>query len=165
VAFLPEADALIGSPTLFERAPLHQPSDIASHTLLGSGTRPGDCANWLERAGLPNRSEQRRRVFDHFFVTLQAVVDGLGIGIGPLPVLQTDVVAGRLLTPFSTILVPRTSYVALIPFDASKTSVLTSFIDWLVAEGAGRSVAQDLNARVKAAAQFFIVCRAPARHR
>jgi hypothetical protein len=35
-----------------------------------------------------------------------------------LPVLQTDVAVGRLLTPFSTILVPRTRYVALIPFDA-----------------------------------------------
>jgi LysR family transcriptional regulator, glycine cleavage system transcriptional activator len=54
-----------------------------------------------------------------------------------LPVLQTDVAAGRLITPFSTILVQRTGYVALIPFDANKTSVLTSFIDWLVAEGAG----------------------------
>jgi LysR family transcriptional regulator, glycine cleavage system transcriptional activator len=82
----------------------------------------------------PNK---RRRVFDHFFVTLQAVVDGLGIGIGPLAVLRTDVTAGRLLTPFSTIQVPRTGYVALVPFDASKTSVLTSFIDWLVAEGSG----------------------------
>jgi len=137
VSFLPEADTLIVSPALFERVPLHRPADIARHVLLASETRPGDWANWLERAGLPHRPEQRRRVFDHFFVTLQAVVDGLGIGIGPLPVLQTDVAAGRLITPFSTILVPRTGYVALIPFDANKTSVLTSFIDWLVAEGAG----------------------------
>ena len=136
VPFLPEADTLIVSPALFERAPLHQPADIASHVLLGSETRPGDWADWLERAGLPHRSEQRRRVFDHFFVTLQAVVDGLGIGIGPLPVLQTDLAAGRLLTPFATIRVPRTGYVALVPFDANKTSVLTNFIDWLVAEGA-----------------------------
>jgi hypothetical protein len=36
-------------------------------------------------------------------------------------------------------LVPRTGYVALVPFDANKTSVLTSFIDWLVAEGAGQA--------------------------
>ena len=104
--------------------------------LLASETRPGDWADWLERAGLQHRAEQRRRVFDHFFVTLQAVVDGLGVGIGPLPVLQTDVAAGRLITPFPAIQVPRTGYVALVPFDASKTSVLTSFIDWLVAEGA-----------------------------
>jgi LysR family glycine cleavage system transcriptional activator len=136
VSFLPEADTLIVSPTLFERAPLHQPADIANPVLLGSETRPGDWANWLEHAGLLDRSDQRRRV-DHFFVTLQAVVDSLGLGIGPLPVLQTDVAAGRLITPFSTILVPRTGYVALIPFDANKTSVLTSFIDWLVAQGAG----------------------------
>jgi DNA-binding transcriptional LysR family regulator len=134
-AFLSEADTLIVSPGLFERTPLHDPGDIASHVLLMSETRPGDWADWLERAGLPHRPEQRRRVFDHFFVTLQAVVDGLGIGIGPLPVLQTDVAAGRLLTPFPAIQVPRTGYVALVPFDASKTSVLTSFIDWLIAEG------------------------------
>jgi LysR family glycine cleavage system transcriptional activator len=134
--FLKEADTLIVSPALFERAPLHRPADIASRVLLGTETRPADWADWLERAGLPHRSGQRRRVFDHFLVTLQAVVDGFGIGIGPLPVLQTDVATGRLLTPFSTILVPRTGYVALVPFDANKTSVLTNFIDWLVAEGA-----------------------------
>ncbi len=134
-AFLSEADTLIVSPGLFERAPLHDPGDIASHVLLMSETRPGDWADWLERAGLPHWPEQRRRVFDHFFVTLQAVVDGFGVGIGPLPVLQTDVAAGRLLTPFPAIQVPRTGYVALVPFDASKTSVLTSFLDWLVEEG------------------------------
>jgi LysR family glycine cleavage system transcriptional activator len=134
-AFLSEADTLIISPSLFERAPLRHPGDIASHVLFSSETRPGDWTDWLERAGLPHRPEQRRRVFDHFFVTLQAVVDGLGIGIGPLPVLQTDVAAGRLLTPFPAIQVQRTGYVALVPFDANKTSALTSFLDWLVAEG------------------------------
>jgi LysR family transcriptional regulator, glycine cleavage system transcriptional activator len=108
VSFLPEADTLIVSPTLFERSPLHQPADIASHVLLGSETRPGDWANWWfwdwcrPLACPPNRRGR-----------------------------------GRLLTPFSTILVPRTGYLALVPFDASKTSVLTSFIDWLVAEGTG----------------------------
>jgi LysR family transcriptional regulator, glycine cleavage system transcriptional activator len=147
VSFLPEGDTLIVSPTLFERGLLHQPDDIASHVLLGSETRPGDWANWLERAGLPHRSEQRRRVFDHFFVTLQAVVDGLGAGIGPFPILQTDVAVGCLLTPFSTIQVPRTGYVALVPFDASKTSTLTSFVDWLVAEGSPTDVGSALTSR------------------
>jgi LysR family glycine cleavage system transcriptional activator len=136
VPFLDEADTLIISPALFEAAPLLRPADIANHILLGSETRPGDWADWLERAGLPQLAEQRRRVFDHFFVTLQAVADGLGIGIGPLPVLQADLAAGRLLTPFPTIVVPRTGYVALIPLDANKSSALTKFIKWLVAEGA-----------------------------
>jgi hypothetical protein len=40
--------------------------------------------------------------------------------------------------PFPTISVSRTGYVALTPFDANKTSSLTAFIDWLVAEGERR---------------------------
>jgi LysR family transcriptional regulator, glycine cleavage system transcriptional activator len=48
---------------------------------------------------------------------------------------RSNIVAGRLLTPFPAIQVQRTGYVALVPFDANKTSALTSFIDWLVAEG------------------------------
>ncbi|WP_045835107.1 LysR substrate-binding domain-containing protein [Hyphomicrobium sp. 99] len=136
VHFLQEADTLIASPALLERSPLRQPADIANHILLGSETRPGDWADWLDHAGLIQKAGQRRRVFDHFFVTLQAVTDGLGIGVGPLPVLQSDIQSGRLVTPFPTILVPRMGYVALIPFDANKTSSLTHFIDWLVAEAA-----------------------------
>ena len=135
VRFLDESDTLIVSPALYERAPLHRPAEVAKHVLLGSETRPGDWTDWLERAQLAQRPEQLRRVFDHFFITLQAVIDGLGIGIGPLPVLQADLATGRLLTPFPTISVPRTGYVALVPFDANKTSSLTAFIDWLVAEG------------------------------
>jgi LysR family transcriptional regulator, glycine cleavage system transcriptional activator len=135
IDFLNEADTLIVSPALFERVPLREPADIANHVLLASETRPGDWTDWLERAGLPHRAEQRRRVFDHFFVTLQAVADGCGIGIGPLPVLELDLAMGRLIAPFPAILVPRTGYVALIPFDADKTPSLTNFIDWLVAEG------------------------------
>jgi LysR family glycine cleavage system transcriptional activator len=137
VSFLEEADTLIMSPALFERQPVRQLNDIASHVLLSTETRPGDWTDWLERAGLLHAAEQRRRVFDHFFVTRQAVVDGLGIGVGPLPVLQTDLAAGFLLTPLPAITVPRKSYVALIPFDAEKTSSLTAFIEWLIAEGSG----------------------------
>ncbi len=133
--FLDEADTLVMSPALFERRPVRKLEDLLHHTLLTSETRPGDWVDWLDKAGLSHMAGHRRRIFDHFFVTLQAVVDGLGVGIGPLPVLGTDVAAGRLMTPFPGILVPRTGYVALVPFDADKTTSLTAFIDWLVAEG------------------------------
>jgi LysR family transcriptional regulator, glycine cleavage system transcriptional activator len=135
VPFLDEADTLIMSPALFARRPVSGLADIANHVLLSTETRPGDWSDWLDRAGLHHAAEQRRRMFDHFFVTLQAVVDGFGLGIGPLPVLQAELAAGRLLAPFPTIAVPRKSYVALVPFDADKTPSLTAFIEWLIAEG------------------------------
>jgi DNA-binding transcriptional LysR family regulator len=134
VHILDEFDTLIASPAMLEQIPLRQTADIAKHILLSSETRHGDWSDWLERAGMSQQAGQRRRVFDHFFVTLQAVADGLGIGVGPLPVLETDLASGRLVAPFPKIFVPRTGYVALIPFDANKTSFLTAFMDWLIAE-------------------------------
>ena len=141
VAFLDEVDTLIMSPALFDRRPLRRLADLTSHILLASETRPGDWTDWLDQAGLQAEAEPRRRVFDHFFVTLQAVVDGLGLGIGPLPVLQADIAAGRLVAPFPTITVPRKSYVALVPFDADKTPSLIGFIEWLKTEGEDRAIA------------------------
>jgi LysR family glycine cleavage system transcriptional activator len=150
VAFLDEVDTLIISPALFERQPVHRLEDIASHVLLSTETRPGDWTEWLDQAGLQPATDQRRRVFDHFFVTRQAVADGLGLAVGPLPVLNIDIEQGNLLTPFDTITVARKSYVALTPFDADKTPSLTSFIDWLIVEGnQSASITRDAPVRAR----------------
>jgi DNA-binding transcriptional LysR family regulator len=135
VPFLSETDTLIISPALQERAPISRAADVTQHMLLASETRPGDWTDWLERAGVSLRAQQRRTVFDHFFVTLQAVVDGLGVGVGPLPLLHGALAAGRLLAPLPEISVARSGYVALIPSDANKTSSLLALLDWLVSEG------------------------------
>ncbi|MGE5148704.1 MAG: LysR substrate-binding domain-containing protein [Rhodospirillaceae bacterium] len=132
---LDDVDTLIMSPALFARQPIHAPADIAGHVQLSSETRPGDWLDWLEKAELGHLAGQRRQLFDHFSVTLHAIVDGLGIGIGPFPLLAGDLEAGRIVAPLPDITVPRTGYVALVPFDADKTSPLKDFVDWLVAEG------------------------------
>jgi LysR family transcriptional regulator, glycine cleavage system transcriptional activator len=42
---------------------------------------------------------------------------------------------GTHYCPATEHLVPRTGYVALVPFDAEKSATFKGFIDWLVAEG------------------------------
>ena len=122
------------SPALFAHRPILKPADIERHTLLASETRAGDWANWLEAAGLQHLAGHPRQTFDHFFVTRQAVEDGLGIGIGPLPMLEIDIAGGRLITPLAHIQVPRTGYVAITPRQADAGSLSTGFVDWLVGE-------------------------------
>lgn len=138
VPVLDDVDTLIMSPALFARRPIHQPADIEGHTLLASETRAGDWSGWLEAAGLSHLAGLPRQVFDHFFVTRQAVEDGLGIGIGPLPLLEFDVTNGKLMTPLPDLRVPRTGYVAITPRQADPGHMIGSFIDWLVAEGGVR---------------------------
>ncbi|NYZ15481.1 LysR family transcriptional regulator [Azospirillum sp. RWY-5-1] len=134
VPVLEEVDTLIMSPALFARRPIREPADIEGHTLLASETRAGDWADWLDAAGLQHLAGLPRQIFDHFYVTRQAVEDGLGIGVGPLPMLRIDIAAGRLMTPLPDIRVPRTGYVAIIPRQADAGNLLGGFVDWLAGE-------------------------------
>jgi LysR family glycine cleavage system transcriptional activator len=134
IAVLDDVDTLIMSPALFTQRPILKPADIEGHTLLASETRAGDWANWLDAAGLQHLVATPRQTFDHFFVTRQAVEDGLGIGIGPLPMLEIDIASGRLITPLADIRVPRTGYVAIIPRQDDAGSLAAGFVDWLVGE-------------------------------
>ncbi|MBY6265694.1 LysR family transcriptional regulator [Azospirillum sp. 412522] len=137
VPVLDDVDTLIMSPALFAQRPILKPADVEGHTLLASETRAGDWADWLEAAGLQELAGLPRRIFDHFFVTRQAVEDGLGIGVGPLPMLEIDVAGGRLMTPLPEIRVPRTGYVALVPRQADAGNLVAGFVDWLAGEGRG----------------------------
>lgn len=137
VPVLDDADTLIMSPTLFAHRPILKPADIEGHTLLSSETRAGDWADWLEAAGLQHLAGLPRQIFDHFYVTRQAVEDGLGIGIGPLPMLEIDIARGRLMTPLPDIRVPRTGYIAIIPRQADAGNLVAGFVDWLAGETRG----------------------------
>lgn len=139
VPVLENADTLIMSPALFERRPISKPVDVEGHLLLASETRPGDWTDWLEAAGVSHLAGHDRQVFDHFFVTRQAVEDGLGVGIGPMPMLDIDIAAGRLMTPLPGIRVTRTGYVALIPRHLDNAALPATFVDWLAAEGFNRT--------------------------
>ncbi|WBO22894.1 LysR substrate-binding domain-containing protein [Sphingomonas abietis] len=135
VRVIEDIDTLIASPALLERRPIRTPADIEGHVLLASETRAGDWTDWLDTAGLPHLVGLPRQTFDHFFVTRQAVEDGLGIGIGPLPMLAIDIAAGKLTTPLPEIQVRRTGYVAVVPDHAGRMPVIGVFIDWLADEG------------------------------
>ncbi|KXV71131.1 LysR substrate-binding domain-containing protein [Acetobacter cerevisiae] len=135
---LDDVDTLIMSPSLFSQRPILGPADLEGHKLLASETRPGDWIDWLEAAKLPHLIGRPRTVFDHFFITRQAVMDGLGVGIGPLPMLDIDIALGHLVTPLPDIQVRRTGYVALLPKGADNTTPSTRFVKWLAAEGMAR---------------------------
>lgn len=126
-----ETCTVIAAPALLEREGIEKPSDLGSCILLSSETRPGDWENWLAAAGCSDLRPIQTLRFDHFFVTLQAVVDGMGLGIGAFPTLATDLDSGRIATPFAHIQIPGSAYFLLIPLDSDKPRHLRDFLDWL----------------------------------
>jgi DNA-binding transcriptional LysR family regulator len=134
--FLDEVNTLVASPALLKRRPLRTLKDLAKHTILTTESRPGDWEDWLMAAGYLGPPPARQERYDHYFVVLLATLDGLGLSIGPMPVLAQDVRLGRLCTPFPEITVRRPSYFVLTPFDADKSPAMQAFIDWLIRVGA-----------------------------
>ena len=140
---------VIAAPALLARQPLHRLASLARHTFIATATRAGDWEAWLAAAGRESLRPARFLRFDHFHVSLQAIVDGLGVGIGTLPTLSRDVAQGRLMLPFPELRVAAAGYVALVPMDADKSRQLHDFLAWLTAVAAEpESVASPSEPRV-----------------
>ena len=73
--------------------------------------------------------------FDHFYLTIQAALDGLGVAMGPTALTADDLAAGRLVTPFPKISLPARSYFAYLPEARSNDPHNAVFCDWLEQQG------------------------------
>lgn len=134
-AFLDEWLTVVAAPGLLARASLNALHELSAHVLLDTETRPGDWQQWLNAAGSTEHGTSRRQRFDHFYVTYTALIDGLGLGIGPMPTLEHDVEVGRLVLPFAHIRTPSRRYYSLTPAGVAKTVIHRTFERWLLEQG------------------------------
>ena len=123
--------AVLSSPKLLTRKPLAKPADITSHALIESMTRPQDWQAWLKRANVNDAIVAGGHRFDHLFVAIQAVKDGLGSLVAPQNLLQMAITSHDLACPFPHLNFPGESYFAYFT-DGSIDPAMKRFKDWLV---------------------------------
>ncbi|MGY3564231.1 LysR family glycine cleavage system transcriptional activator [Bradyrhizobium sp. USDA 4463] len=133
--FLSERRLPVCSPALVAKLPLEEISDLAQHTLLNVTSMPRLWQDWLVKAGHPRLTPTATLTFDHFFLTIQAAIDGLGVAMGPTALIGDDVAAGRLIAPFPDVSLPARSYFAYLPAGRESGSQTAVFCDWLEEEG------------------------------
>ncbi|TNC12876.1 transcriptional regulator GcvA [Methylobacterium terricola] len=131
--FLAETRIPVCSPALLRRLPLSQPADLSHHTLLHSATLPQVWPQWLRAAGVPDLQPQASVTLEHFYLTLQAALDGLGVAMGPERLIADDVAAGRLTCPFAGPSLPARSYHTFVPETRAADPAVRAFCAWLVA--------------------------------
>jgi len=134
-AFLSEERLPVCSPALLDRLPLREPSDLRKHTLLHTLSLPRVWDDWLTKAGVSDLQPDAELVLDHFYLTIQAAVEGLGVAMGPTALIFEDLAQGRLVAPFAAPLLPTRSYCAYLPEAASKDDLAALFCAWLGQEG------------------------------
>jgi len=123
--------AVLSSPKLLTRKPLAKPTDITSHALIESMTRPQDWQAWLKRANINDAIVAGGHRFDHLFVALQAVKDGLGSLVAPRNLLQMAITSHELACPFPHLNFPGEAYFAYFA-GGSIDPAMKRFKDWLV---------------------------------
>ncbi len=129
------------SPEILRSEPVATVSDLRRHTLLHSATTQQAWSKWLEVAGHPALKPARDLEFEHVHLQLQGAVDGLGVAMASLPLIEKDVAAGRLICP---ILEPAwcAGEYLLVSEDRDETIATRTFRAWMMANAhasAGRA--------------------------
>lgn len=130
--FLSERRIPVCSPALLQRLPLDAPAQLRNHTLLHAATLPQVWPDWLQAAGVPDLVPQASVTLEHFYLTLQAALDGLGVAMGPERLVADDIAAGRLTRPFAGPALPARSYYTYVPELRADDPSVRAFRDWLV---------------------------------
>ncbi|EIC86181.1 LysR substrate-binding domain-containing protein [Serratia sp. M24T3] len=135
IPFLQDHHCLMASPALLKRYAIERPLDIFSCPRIETLTRPGQWNLWLKAAGLDKSAGNGIRRYDHFHVSLHAMLEGIGVGLGPINTLSQEIARGNLQPLFAKITVAPNQYYALTPVGVQKTLLHRAFEDWLVSQG------------------------------
>ncbi|MGR6980393.1 LysR substrate-binding domain-containing protein [Testudinibacter sp. P27/CKL/0425] len=111
---------------------LHSPQ--LNHTnRLHTHTRPQAWQNWQQLTGETYPQYQGDVFFEHFYLSLQAAIAGMGAAIGSRFMVQDEVAQGILLVPYGFVADGSAYYLlSQTPFDAS--DVKRTFLRWLRTE-------------------------------
>jgi len=124
---------VLSSPRLLASKPLAKPADITSHELIESVTRPQDWQAWLKLANVNNAIVAGGHRFDHLFVAIQAVRDGIGSSVAPQNLFQIAIANHELACPFPHLNFQGESYFAYFA-GGSIDPAMKRFKEWLVRE-------------------------------
>lgn len=132
-----EALTPVIAPELLHRSgkPLAVPADIVHYPMLHPSLDKRDWRQWLAARGESTLDYRRGTVFDTLDQAMGAAVQGFGITLGDMTLLQDEISSARVLTPF---LPPWPSgfVYALATRPDCNAEVLT-VRDWLLSHSAG----------------------------
>lgn len=127
-----ETVILVASPAVLKTRPLRQPADVKRHVLLTHSTRPEAWGEWFAAAGLKQPKPPRGPAFEHFFMSIEAAANGLGLALVPDIFVQAELADKRLVEPLPRHRLARKGgyYLLHLP-GREREPAIKAFRDWL----------------------------------
>ncbi|RWQ22718.1 MAG: LysR family transcriptional regulator [Mesorhizobium sp.] len=122
------------SPTLAGTLSLGDPHGLMRGILLHMKSRPDAWKRWFEVCDVRLAETPPGPYYEHFFLSLQAAINGLGVAIGPLCLVEDDLASDRLVAPFREFLLPGPGFHVLYPTTTMRSKHHRAFLDALLSE-------------------------------
>ncbi len=128
------------APSLLAAAPgLNNPSELVRYPLLLVSRRAEGWPEWLGAAAqagfdTANIDAEHGPRFDTIQLTIAAAVEGMGVAIGRLPLVEDYLADGKLVAPFALRVTSKNVYWLLSARNKPLTNAAQIFRDWLLAE-------------------------------
>jgi len=122
---------------LEQHGPIHQASDLLSHTLLnldGPAHAGEDWTWWLEGAEVTVTAPPRIIGFDSYANIIQAAMESQGVALGFSRIVDVQLERGQLVRPVGPELSKSQAVHLVTPPDPANSAAVKAFRDWLLEE-------------------------------
>ena len=130
---MPDRRLPVCSPRILRDRPVETAHDLRRHVLLHSTMTRSAWPRWFSAAGVSGLAPVRHIELDHVYLQLQAAVDGLGVALGSLPLIEADIAAGRLVCPIVAPELRADDYQLVIRDDRLRDPAIRAFRSWILA--------------------------------
>ncbi len=135
VVFPPETIVPLCSPSLANGDhPIHFPEDLRHHALIHSEVCLVGWRDWSRKYGGVPLDLKRGPRFDRSFMSISAAVDGLGICLESLLLVQRELETGRLVAPLGLDGLEVQGYTFNVLKSSADLPKIRNFHDWLFSE-------------------------------
>jgi len=120
------------SPAVLQSNPIRTVADLRNHTLLHSTSTRSAWPDWLQEAGASGLRAARHRDFDHVYLQMGAAVEGLGVTLASLPLVERDIAMGRLVCPLAGPVWRAPDYTLVVSKESSGDKAVVAFKEWVI---------------------------------
>ncbi|MBW0118769.1 LysR substrate-binding domain-containing protein [Pseudonocardia abyssalis] len=135
---------LVCNPAYVAEYRLERPEDLRrlpGDGFLRSVASPHLWRIWFDVVGVDDVDVTRGPMFGDSTLAYQAAAAGHGVMLAPMPFVEPDLAAGRLVAPFPLAPRPATQFYLVYPGDHPNRKAFTAFRRWLLAESRTAAVA------------------------
>jgi LysR family glycine cleavage system transcriptional activator len=119
------------SPALLRRHPIQGAADLRHHSLLHSASTRASWSQWLRMAGQADLRPARHVEFEHVYLQWAAAIEGLGVTLASLPMIQRDLAAGRLVCPLGAPAWQAPDYTLVVDSERASDPAVMAFEAWM----------------------------------